>query len=154
MKTLACLRPLALAPLLLLSSNHPVSLRSVTLPLEPIADQLPARYTMPIDVVLRSARDYRLVFGHDAPGVDFDKEWVVLYSAGLVSVESSVAIEEVRVTEGGNALEVTTLLGLNPCSPLLLAQTAYAMAKIPALQPAPAVVRFQHHLFTTMCVPD
>ena len=154
MKTLADLRPLVLAPVLLLCSASPASPPSAKIPLQPITDQLPARYTLPIDVVIKSARDYRLLFGHDAKGVDFAQEWVVLYSAGSVSVLSSASIGEVRMTEGGNAMEVITLLSQDPCSPLFVAQPAYAMVKMPAQDPAPALVRFLHMFATTECLPD
>lgn len=153
MKILDIPRPLALASVLVLCSMQAAPARG-TLPLSPFSDQLPARYTMPMDVVFKSARDYRALFGHDAPGVNFEKEWVVLHSAGLASVLTHVSIEEVRVTEGGNALNVTTLTDEDICSPLFVAQTAYGMAKIPAQDPAPSVIRFTNLVITTECAPN
>ena len=154
MKSLALLRPLALVPLILLCSTHPVQLDPRVLPLEPVADKLPAQFTMPIDHVFTSARDYRLMFRHDAPGVDWSREWVVLYSAGLMEAgHHEASVQQVRRMGDGHGLEILTWLVSDLCQAAPEPERPYALAKIPIPTDSLGVVLFMHEYLVTECAP-
>ncbi len=58
-----------------------------------------------------SAAAYRALFGHDAPGIDFSREWLVFYSAGLEPTEGYRAkIPAMVQNPSGTTLKVVTSL--------------------------------------------
>ncbi|HEX2569305.1 MAG TPA: protease complex subunit PrcB family protein [Polyangia bacterium] len=58
-----------------------------------------------------SARSYRAYFGHDAPGVDFARQWVIFYSAGTRPSDGYQArVDAMRYLKSQPTLEVTTVL--------------------------------------------
>lgn len=154
MKPLAILRPVALAPLILLCSTHPVATDARLLPFEPVDDVLPARVTMPIDHVFTSAREYRLLFGHDAPGVDWSHEWVALYSAGLMEGGHHIAsILQIRRVDDGGSLDVVTLLQSDLCQVVREPERPMALAKFPIPADELGLVQFVHVYMMVACGP-
>jgi len=168
MKTRAILRPLALLSLLALGSA--VSLAAVApaagsrvlapaacsrvLALGPVSDKLPARFTMPLVHLFTSAREYRLFFGHDAPGVDWSRERVVLFSAGVLEVGHHVAsIVEVRRVDDRNSLRITTALASDLCQVVDHPERPFALAKFEAPRDEIESVSFLHEAFVTACGP-
>jgi hypothetical protein len=67
--------------------------------------------------VLRSEREYQALVGRPAPAsIDFGREWVVFYGAGVqIAAFAHASISGVELTDGGHALRVHTALML--CSP-------------------------------------
>jgi len=78
-------------------------------PFSPRAGHLPA---YELTTVLRSEREYEALVGRPAPAsIDFAREWVVFYGAGLQTAAfAHASISGVELTEGGHALRVHTVL--------------------------------------------
>jgi len=55
-----------------------------------------------------TAEDYRDYFGHDAPGVAWDHEWVVSYAADEQTTESCAAIRKIEYSRSTRRLTVYT----------------------------------------------
>jgi len=96
---------------------------------------------------------YKAYFGHDAPrDVDFSKEWVVFYSAGVKRTggfEASVA----RVALAGRTLNVTTSL-VSPGPDCFVTQALtkpHALVKLAKPRPAPSFVRYYRSDSTNSC---
>jgi len=97
-------------------------------------------------VLLTSAREYAALFGHEAPkSVDFGREWVVFYSAGIKPTGGyDASVLDIRLTENGRSLLVTTsLVSPGPGCIVTLALTKpYALVKLEATTRDLNVVRF------------
>lgn len=150
MKSLALLGPLVVVSSLALCSagNHPVLVPDKLVRFEAMKDTLPARFDKPFSYVFKSARDYRWMFGHDASGVDFSKQWVVICSLGKQNPLSYVEVSDIRVTDGGDTLSVTALGSTNACTNVGPPQAVYAMAKFDAPVPKPALTDVQFMIMT------
>ncbi len=68
----------------------------------------------PVCAVLHSAGEYQAVVGRPAPvEIDFSREWVAFYSAGLQPTKLAVAsIESIGLVDGGRELRIVTRLRL------------------------------------------
>lgn len=143
MKNLSASRLFLLAPLFALCSAalpaaglRPRPPQMPFLPMTSMNDDIGRRANLPLRHVFTSQREYHAFFGHDAPGVDFGREWVVYYSAGLVSGGLQLSILSVEVTERGHALKITTQ-SIQPgpgCVTVTVIGAPYTLVKIPALK--------------------
>ena len=104
-------------------------------------DDIGARGQSPTRRLFTNAASYTSYFGHAAPAsVDFDKEWVVFYSAGVqTSGGYEVAVDHVRLSNSGATLKVTTRLtspGLD-CAAITVLTTPTVLVKFdkPAQRP-------------------
>jgi hypothetical protein len=97
----------------------------------------------PESIVFTTQTAYRKHFGHRAPDVDFPREWVAYYSAGLQTSDGHVAaIRGLRVS--GNRLEVTTSLE-SPgaaCEIHALPEVPHVLVKFKAPSPRPHMATF------------
>jgi hypothetical protein len=98
----------------------------------------------PESVVITTASAYRKHFGHRAPDVDFPREWVAYYSAGLQTSDGHVAtIRNLAVR--GTRLEVTTSLE-SPgaaCETHALPEVPHVLVKFRAPSPRPQMATFE-----------
>ena len=160
MKTFTPLRALALIPVLWLCSTHPVSLASRSLPFEPVVDTqifdlMYNRKIRPLDVLFTSDVQYQLFFGHAAPGVDWSRDWVALYSAGQVPTGGFWAsTRSIEPSPATGDLSITTSLKIpGPgCIVTMALETPYMLVKFPIPSPAPTSTTF-HHLYVVEDCP-
>ncbi len=68
----------------------------------------------PVNAVLHTAGEYLAVVGRNAPAdIDFTREWVVFYSAGLQHTDQAVAsIEAIGLMNNGEQLRIVTRLSM------------------------------------------
>jgi hypothetical protein len=76
--------------------------------------------------LIRSESGYRRVFGHASPGIDFNADVIVFYSAGAKNTGGYRA-EITEIEKRGHRLSVTTLLTV-PGSECLVTQQDQTMA--------------------------
>jgi len=128
----ASLRALASLPLVLLCATHPVQDPQRALPFEILRDRLPAELTMPIHHVFADRAEYEAFLGRRSSGVDFERESVVLYSAGLQEGgHHEASILSIRLLPDTGVLEVTTLLDSDLCQVVPEPELPYVLAKFP-----------------------
>jgi hypothetical protein len=122
----------------------------VDLHLTPLSD--PALVPPAIDVryLIKSNQDYVIYLGHDAPSdVNFNKEWVVFYSAGPQPTGSSAHIDRVRFfSSSGYDLYIYFRLVQTSCSGSIV---PYALAKFPSPNLRPRRTRYQNSTEAVAC---
>src|SRR6185436_15931056 len=114
--------------------------------------------TQPAQLVFKSRAEFENYFGQRALGVDFSKEWVVLYAAGTQPSTGFVAsIDEITRTENEQSLKISTSL-VHPgrtCPREPRRTMPHALAVIPAmraeLRDGPGVIRFAHAESLAIC---
>ena len=79
-------------------------------PFVPLFDDLSPIGDRETRLLFTTAASYRAVFGHDAPGVNFAREWVFLYSAGVKPTGYSASVAAVFPMASGLSLRITTRL--------------------------------------------
>jgi hypothetical protein len=84
------------------------------LPFVPFDARVGVLSATPVSAVLHSAAEYAAVVGRPAPAdLDFSREWVAFYSAGVQrTTEALASIEAIGLIEDGHALRIVTRLGL------------------------------------------
>jgi hypothetical protein len=118
------------------------------LPFSPFAARVGLLPTGEVTTVLRSAREYQALLGRPAPpAIDFSRQWVVFYGAGLQPTTAArAAISGVELTEGDHVLLLHTVL-LVPEHGLDLAPgrcIPFALATIPRPRCEIKAVRAEH----------
>ena len=91
-----------------------------------------------------AAEDYQAYFGHDAPGVAWDQEWVVYYAADEQDAASCAAIRKVEYSRSTRRLTVYTQLrtpGADCPAPTTLSRPS-ALIKFAVPSPAPLYFSF------------
>jgi len=159
MKTLEPFRALALLPLLWLCSASPVSGPVRTVPFLTVDDpqtfgMMYNRRIAPLDVLFTSDVQYKRFFGHSAPGVDWTRERVVLYSAGQMSTGGFQAtIRSIGFDPTTSELSITTLLEVpGPSCPVTLSLTTpYLLVKFRIPTTQPSTVAFTHLVVVEDC---
>lgn len=150
----------SMLPLLLLCGAMPATPGATSLPARPLEVDSGRWAVAATQQVFKSRAAFESYFGQRALGVDFDREWVVLYSAGTKPSTGYVAcIDEIVPTENGHSLKITTSLVLpgRSCEVQHRRTTPYALAAFPAprlLRQGPGVIRFAHGESIAICQGD
>lgn len=153
-------------PLIALSALLPLTL-AATVPIrtpgdphvafEEFADDIGSAGEDETRMLFTSRDEYEAFFGHRVPeGVDFDREWVVFYSAGLLSTGGYDArIHDIQLTEAGRSLKIATQLvspGPDCLVPMVITKP-YMLAKLPIPTRRLSVVRFLRFDVEMSCAP-
>lgn len=147
-----------LAPILplLLSAALPEN-GGTLLPARPVEVEAGRWAVPPTARVFRTRDEFETYFGQRALGVDFGREWVVLYSAGPQPTTGYVAgIDAIEHTENDQSLKITTSL-VRPgrsCGVEARRTLPYALAAFPAMRvgrDGPGVIRFAHEESIAIC---
>jgi PrcB C-terminal len=141
----------ALLPLLVLCSAdvHPGHIRSLgvthlptTSVLQPIGDIGDSEELF----LITSLEQYQQLFGEDARGVDFRRDWAFLYSAGIEpSGGYEALVTDVAYTPEVNSLVITTSLvspGMN-CGVPQIVTHPYTLVRFPKPNGPVGMVRLQ-----------
>jgi hypothetical protein len=115
----------------------------VALAFAPLEDDEIEPTTKPESLVFTTASAYRRHFGHRAPDVDFPREWVAYYAAGLQTSDGHVAAIR-GLTVKSSHLQVATSLE-SPgaaCASHALPEVPYVLVKFKAPTPRPTVATF------------
>ncbi|MBI4509230.1 MAG: protease complex subunit PrcB family protein [Deltaproteobacteria bacterium] len=137
--------------------DEEVEVQLASLDTEPKADHLNIPFIEFSDVtegvgeaetrkVLTTPRAYEATFGHPAPAeVNWDKEWVVYYSAGLRSTGGyEASIQNIRRSASGYLLKITTSLSSpgKDCAVTDAFTKPDVLARFPRPRPRPQRVRY------------
>ncbi len=124
--------PAAAAPL--------AATRDTRLAFLPFAARVGVLPKTPVSAVLHTAGEYQAVVGRPAPAeIDFSREWVAFYSAGLQPTNGAVAsIESIGLVDGGRGLRIVTRLRLpaisaRPAAGLMIPYTMVKFRRPPSL---------------------
>ncbi len=118
----------------------------VTIAFTAVEDEVDAPGEKPVTKIITSARAYRELFGHDAPGVSFDSEWVVYYSGGFQSTSGHVAkVRSIGYSASEHRLEIVTAFeSPGPgCESFAVPELPYALVKFAAPLEAESVRIFR-----------
>lgn len=144
----------AVLPLALLAGAASPTNR--VLPFQEISDEVGRRGAVDVRMLFTSREQYEAYFNHRAPAIDFDREWVVFYSAGIKpSTGYEAQVEAVQTTEGGVSLLITTRL-ISPGPDCLVERhmtKPFMLVKFPALEKPPQTVRFGREDYEMDCSP-
>jgi len=118
-------------------------------------DDIGDRGQFPTRRVFKTAKSYQRYFGHDAPNVDFAKERVIFFSAGVKSTGGyEASISEVQYNYANGDLVVRTLLE-KPGPSCLVTQAftkPFVLAKVQMpTTPKPRFTRFESRQETYSC---
>jgi hypothetical protein len=137
-------------PLLLAAAAPEKSAATYSLPTRPLELQVGRWAAAPAQRVFESREEFEGYFEQRALGVDFNREWVVLYAAGAKLTTGYVAsIDEILRTENEQSLKINTSLAHpgRSCPVQARRSMPYAIAVIPAMRTGsdgPGVIRFSH----------
>ncbi|MSP61072.1 MAG: protease complex subunit PrcB family protein [Myxococcales bacterium] len=106
--------------------------------------------------IFTSAKSYRSYFGHDAPGVNFDKEWVVFHSAGVRNSGGfKASIASVSRSASGLTLKVVTAIeSPGPgCAVTFALTKPYVLARVKIPAQRPTYVAYYRNDSIRTCAP-
>jgi hypothetical protein len=97
----------------------------------------------PESLVFTTASAYRRHFGHRAPDVDFPREWVAYYSAGLQTSDGHVAAIRGLTVQSGHLSVATSLESPGAaCESHALPEVPHVLVKFKAPSPRPTMATF------------
>lgn len=106
--------------------------------------------------VIVSNTGYRALFGHDAPGIDFRKEWVFFYAAGVQRTGGyKAAVESIRNSGASATLKVVTALE-SPGPGCVVTQALtrpHVLVRFKIPSPRPIWARYYTHDTSRSCAP-
>ena len=144
-------------PLLLAASGPEIPAAPTSLPARPLEVEVGPWVAQATQRVFESRAEFEGYFGQRALGVDFSREWVVLYAAGSQPTSGYVAsIDEILRTENEQSLKINTSLAHpgRSCPREAKRTMPYAVAAFPAMRTGrdgPGVIRFSHSDSLKIC---
>lgn len=118
----------------------------VTIAFTTFADDIGAVGQSETRRIVTTLAGYRSFFGHNAPsGVNFARDWVVFYSAGVKSTGGyGASIDNIGTSTSGRTLKVTTSLKSpgSGCAVTMALTKPYVLAKFRRPAPRPYYVSF------------
>ena len=127
----------------------------IKVPFSVIAGDIGSAGTVETRRAIKSEKDYTSFFGHTPPAsVDFNRDWVIFYSAGTRSTGGYAAsIASITFTTSGKTMKITTALeSPGPrCIVNQLVTRPAVLVKIAAPATTPSYVRYEQSDTTRDC---